>query len=382
MSLYLSFKEIWRNKGRFFLFSLVIALITFLVLFTAGLGEGLASANKEYLEKLNAQLLVFQEDVNYSTIESRLEYNVLKKVRRWEGIADAGAIGFSNVSLNLTGGEGALDVSLIGVEPGKPGSPPVLTGEEIKTKQAKVVVIDARIARQSGLEVGDVLTIKSTQGTEEEGYELRVAGITEGRQYFFQPSMFVSLQVWDDVRPKAKTTSANAALIPSVIAVRLADPSALESMAGFLENRVDGIEVTDIKTAYEAAPGYAEQQSTLNTMKGFTFLIGVLVIGGFFQIQTLQKVPQIGMLKAIGTPNRAVALAAIMQIILVTLFGVALGGLSTFGLALGLPEGIPVLFTGTSIITAIVALLLIGPIGGMVSIRLALKVEPLTALGM
>jgi putative ABC transport system permease protein len=194
--------------------------------------------------------------------------------------------------------------------------------------------------------------------------------------------MFVSLQVWDDVRPKAKTTNTNAALIPSVIAVRLEDPAALESMAGFLENRVDGIEVTDIKTAYEAAPGYAEQQSTLNTMKGFTFLIGVLVIGGFFQIQTLQKVPQIGMLKAIGTPNRAVALAAILQIILVTLFGVALGGLSTFGLALGLPEGIPVLFTGTSIITAIVALLLIGPIGGMVSIRLALKVEPLTALGM
>jgi len=382
MSLYLSFKEIWRNKGRFFLFSLVIALITFLVLFTAGLGEGLASANKEYLEKLNAQLLVFQDDVNYSTIESRLEYNVLKKVRRWDGIADAGAIGFSNVSLNLPNGEGALDVSLIGVEPGKPGSPPVFTGEEIKTKQASVAVIDARIARQSGLEVGDVLTIKSTQGTEEENYELRVAGITDGRQYFFQPSMFVSLQVWDDVRPKAKTANANAALIPSVIAVRLADPAALESMASFLERRVDGIEVTDIKTAYESAPGYAEQQSTLNTMKGFTFLIGVLVIGGFFQIQTLQKVPQIGMLKAIGTPNRAVALAAILQIILVTLFGVALGGLSTFGLALGLPEGIPVLFTGTSIITAIVALLLIGPVGGMVSIRLALKVEPLTALGM
>ena len=382
MSLYLSFKEIWRNKGRFFLFSLVIALITFLVLFTAGLGEGLASANKEYLEKLNAQLLVFQEDVNYSTIESRLEYNVLKKVRRWDGIADAGAIGFSNVSLSLPAGEGALDVSLIGVEPGKPGSPPVFTGEEIKTKRAKVAVIDARIARQSGLEVGDVLTIKSTQGTEEESYELRVAGITEGRQYFFQPSMFVSLQVWDDVRPKAKTTNTNAALIPSVIAVRLEDPAALESMASFLETRVDGIEVTDIRTAYESAPGYAEQQSTLNTMKGFTFLIGVLVIGGFFQIQTLQKVPQIGMLKAIGTPNRAVALAAILQIILVTLFGVALGGLSTFGLALGLPEGIPVLFTGTSIITAIVALLLIGPIGGMVSIRLALKVEPLTALGM
>ncbi|MBT7989221.1 MAG: ABC transporter permease, partial [Anaerolineae bacterium] len=40
MSIYLSLKEVWRNKGRFFLFSMVIALIAVLVLFTAGLGEG------------------------------------------------------------------------------------------------------------------------------------------------------------------------------------------------------------------------------------------------------------------------------------------------------------------------------------------------------
>ena len=74
--------------------------------------------------------------------------------------------------------------------------------------------------------------------------------------------------------------------------------------------------------------------------------------------------------------------AAVLQIILVTLFGVGLGSLSTLGLAMGLPSGIPILFTGTSILTALASLLLIGPIGGMVSIRLALKVEPLTALGM
>ena len=64
MALYLSVKEIWRNKGRFFLFSLVIALIAILVLYTAGLASGLASANKEYLEKLRADVLVFKSGVN------------------------------------------------------------------------------------------------------------------------------------------------------------------------------------------------------------------------------------------------------------------------------------------------------------------------------
>ncbi len=382
MAIYLSFKEIWRNKGRFFLFSLVIALITFLVLFTAGLGEGLASANKEYLEKIDAQVLVFQEDTGYSTIESRLEYEVLRNVRRWEGVADVGAIAFSNTTLVFTDSIEDIDVSLVGVEPGKPGSPPAYQGEPIRTKQGKVVVIDQRIADEAGVQVGDMLTLKSTQGTDDEFYQLKVTGISDGQQYFFQPSIFVSLQVWDDVRPKANIENNVNPIIPNILAVKLDDPTALESMSKFLENRVDGIEVTDIVTAYKSAPGYAAQQNTLNTQKGFTFLIGILVIGGFFQIQTLQKVPQIGMLKAIGTSNHIVANAAVMQIIFVTLFGVGLGGLSTFGLAMGLPAGIPVLFTGTSILTALGALLLIGPVGGMVSIRLALKVEPLTALGM
>ena len=88
------------------------------------------------------------------------------------------------------------------------------------------------------------------------------------------------------------------------------------------------------------------------------------------------------MLKAIGTPNPTVAAAAIMQIIFVTVFGVALGGVAVLGLALGMPSSVPILFTGTSILIAIVSLLLIGPLGGLVSVRMALKVEPLTALGM
>jgi len=381
MALYLSFKEIWRNKGRFLLFSLVIALITFLVLFIAALGEGLASANKEYLDNLDAELLVFQENVDYSTVESRLEYDTIKNIRRQPGIANVGAIAFSNTSVVLPTGED-LDVSLIGVEAGKPGSPAVIEGTRIRTKRAKIVVIDKIIAESTGLKVGDQLTIRSTQGIEEELYTLSIVGISESQKYFFQNSIFLPIQVWEEVRPQALVSERNQPIIPNIMAVRLADPTAIKTMSQFLESRIKEIEVTDIKTAYQASPGFSQQQGTLNTMKGFTFLIGVLVIGGFFQIQTLQKIPQIGMLKAVGTTNLIVAVAAVLQIILVTIFGVTLGSVATFGMALGLPKAVPILFSGNSIAVAVIALLLTGPIGGLVSVRLALKVEPLTALGM
>ena len=57
-AIHLALSEIWRNRGRYLLFSGVVALITVLILFIAALGEGLGSGNREYLEKLNGELIV------------------------------------------------------------------------------------------------------------------------------------------------------------------------------------------------------------------------------------------------------------------------------------------------------------------------------------
>lgn len=381
MPLYLGFKEIWRNKGRFFLFSLVIALITILVLFIAALAEGLATANKQYIEKMNADLLVFQENSDLSTTGSRLGQATLNDVRRVEGVTAYGPVGFSSVKMITAGEAEDANVALIGVEAGQPGAPPVFSGRELTSTRDEEVVLDGALAAEYGLQVGDEIEIRSIQGTEEEYFTLDVVGITDGRQYFFQPSIFVPFETWDRIRPQAVAGEAGSG-IANVIAVQIADPDNWEAMAQRIEAGVDGVEVVDKVTAYEAAPGYAAQQSTLNTQRAFSLLIGVLVIGGFFQIQTLQKVPQIGMLKAIGTSNPTVAAAVILQIVLVTLFGVGLGALISLGLALGIPSSVPIIFTGTSVLLAIISLLLIGPLGGIVSVRLALRVEPLRALGM
>ncbi len=51
-------------------------------------------------------------------------------------------------------------------------------------------------------------------------------------------------------------------------------------------------------------------------------------------------------------------------------------------LASALPPSIPIVFVGQQVAIALVALLFIGPLGGLVSIRHLTKVEPLTALGL
>ena len=171
-------------------------------------------------------------------------------------------------------------------------------------------------------------------------------------------------------------------MIANVFAIKIAADQPIDRLANRLTLSIDGVETADKKAEILALPGYTAQQSTLNTQQGFTLLIGVLVVGGFFQIQTLQKVPQIGMLKAIGSSNSIVGGTALLQIVLVTVMGVVIGGLGTLLLSLSMPDGIPILFSGPAVVGAIAALLLIGPIGGLVSIRLAQKIDPLTAIGL
>jgi putative ABC transport system permease protein len=162
----------------------------------------------------------------------------------------------------------------------------------------------------------------------------------------------------------------------------LDEPANLEGMAQQLASKVKRIEVADRQAAYEATPGYAEQQSTLNTIRIFTLLIGVLVLGGFFQIQTLQKVAQIGMLKAIGASTLTIAIAFVLQIVYTTVLGVVMGTVGTFALSLGLPSTVPITFTAESAAVAIASLLVIGPMAGLISLVVLLRVEPLTALGL
>lgn len=381
MSIYLAFKEVWRNRSRFFLFSLVIALITTLVLFVAGLSEGLASANKEYLSKLDAELLILQKNVDTSITASRIGRSKLNSIRRIAGVQAIGSIGFSTGTL-IFPDQPKLNVSLVGIEPGQPGDPTVLQGQGFSTGRANDAVIDENIATRAGVQIGDVLSIKTIQGTQEEIFKVTVVGITSGQQYLFSPSLFLPYRTWDTIRPQGATTSGLVEIVSNIVAVKLENPADQALVAERLAKQVEDVEVTDIPNAIQSLPGYSAQQSTLTTQQVFTLLIGVLVVGGFFQIQLLQKIPQIGVLKAIGTSNATVAGAVVMQIIIVTTFGVGLGGLATALLAFGMPNSVPIIFTGSSVGLAVGLLLAIGPLGGLISVLRAVTVEPLLALGL
>lgn len=378
LATYLAIKEVIRNRGRFFLVALVIALITLLVLFIAALGEGLANGNRQYVANLDAQLIVFLEKSDFSISASRLETNTVKSVRRVNGVEDAGAIYTSTTEIVSL--PEPLKVSMLGAEPGRPGMPPIIEGREFRGGEAREAVMDRNVALRSDLQVGDTIKIRSTQGTDDEFFDLKIVGLVDGQSYFFQPTIFVPAATWEKIRPQSESELNSDTPYPNIIAVKLTAPSQTEAMSAKLVDEVPNIEVADLATTINNIPGYSAQQGTVQTQGAFTLLIGILVIGGFFQIQILQKVPQIGVLKAIGSSNGVVGLSAVIQIIIVTALGVGIGGGMTYLFSLGFPPTIPLVFNGTRSLIAVLLLLAIGPLGGMVSIIYAVRIEPLKAL--
>ena len=290
--------------------------------------------------------------------------------------------GAANATLVLPGGTGPLKVALLGVEAGRTGEPRVVEGRQLRTGLAEEVLIDRNTALRGKLALGDTINVRVTQGTQDEFFKLRVVGITDGQQYSLQPSIFAPFLTWDRIRPKSEAEVNSSNPVGNVILVRLNEPSQVDEVSQRITAQVNNIETATLDAAIQALPGYSAQQSTLNTQGGFTLFIGILVIGGFFQIQILQKVAQIGVLKAIGTSNPIVAAASIIQIIVITIVGVAIGGLFAFLFSLSFPPTVPIVFNGTTSAVAVFALLLIGPLGGLASIRYAVRIEPLKALGL
>jgi putative ABC transport system permease protein len=375
---YLAIKEVARNRGRFLMVALVIALITLLVLFIAALGEGLSNANRQYVANLDAQLIVFLEKSDYSITASRLETNTVKSVRRVAGVADAGPIYTSNTEIVSL--PEPLKISMLGVEAERPGMPSLLEGRYFRGGEAREAIIDMSVAERSGLKIGDEIEVRSTQGTEDEFYTLKIVGLVAEQAYFFQPTIFVPAPTWELIRPQSESDLNSDTAFPNIIAVKLNDPAQAAEVALRLQTEVSNIEVADIETTINNIPGYTAQQGTVQTQGFFTLLIGILVIGGFFQIQILQKVPQIGVLKAIGSSNFVVGISAVLQIVIVTAIGVGIGATLTYLFSLGLPPAIPLEFNGVRSAIAVILLLLIGPLGGLVSIIYAVRIEPLKAL--
>lgn len=360
-------KEIQRRKFQFGLIALVVTLISYLVLMINGLGIGLNEQAGSALRRLNADALAYAQDSDVSVIRSELSAETVAEISQIEGVSDWASLGY--VGVNVRGGEGDVTpAAFLGYEPGSLAEPHVTEGRTLAPEDGRGLLADAAFLKVAGLEVGDRVTVSSRL----DEFEFTIVGEIKEGYFFFRPVIYVLLDTWREVKYGSEDSQLPVA---SVVLLKGRD---------LVGRATSDYEVVSKGTAFANIEGVQGQDATVDALRAFGFLIGALVIGIFFYVLTMQKVVQIGLLKALGASSAYIFRQLLAQVLAVTVVGVAISvplAYATDTALNQLPETVPIAFTGGTFVLTSVLIVATGIIGALFSVRQMVRVDPIIALG-
>jgi len=358
--------ELRRRKVQYGLIALIVTLISYLVLMINGLGVGLNVLAGSALKNFDADAIAYADSAGLSVIRSELSDDALAALEAEPGVDQSAAIGY--VAANYRQDDGKIDsAAFIGYDPGTIAEPRVTDGRALAPEDSDGLLADKSFLKASGLSIGDTLEVSVRLTTR----TFRIVGEIDEGAFFFQPVVYMLRSSWQDLKYGEGAAGPNA----SVILLK-GDDLVGRDPAGF--------EIVDKATAFANIEGVSGQQSTVQALRLFAYLVGALVIGVFFYVLTLQKVPQIGVLKAIGASNFFVFRQVLLQVMAIAVVGLAVAlplTIATDRLLQQAPDSVPIAFTTGTFVTTTLALLVTAVVGAAFSGRQVLKTDAMIALG-
>lgn len=411
----------WRDlrfaRGRFLLIGAVVALITLLVGFLAGLTGGLASQNVSAVLGLPGDRLVLQDPASGSPSFGTSEIDA-KAVQQWRdapgvssvlpvgiaqgraqlggpgsGSGSAGSSGSSESSIssgsagssNSSGSTASADSSSSSgsSESSAPsassgGSPvgvalfgfPVPSGSGERTDLTRLaptgdgeVGLSAGAAKDLGAEAGDRVSIA--------GVEYRVASVGGDAWYSHTPVVAMTPAAW---QAASQRMGGSAGDVATVLAVSGSpDWDAVASTTKTVAQPT--------LASLGALETFKSEIGSLGLMIAMLFGISALVVGAFFTVWTMQRAGDIAVLKALGATTGSLVRDALGQALVVLVLGIGVGLALVVGLGALAGGALPFLLSPltTALPAAIMAAL--GLAGAAFALRSVTSADPLTALG-
>jgi putative ABC transport system permease protein len=358
--------EVRRRKFQFALITLIVTLISYLVLMINGLGVGLNDSAGSALLNFDADAIAYSDRSGISVIRSELGQSQLDELAALPGVTASAPLTY--IAVNYETSKADIDsAAFLGYDPGTIAEPAVVDGRPLTADDANGLLADKTFLKASGLSVGD--EVKVSLRLSEETFT--ILGEIDQGTFFFQPAVYLLRSTVQEMKYGDQAD-------PPVASIVLLQGSDLVGKTG------PGFEIVSKQTAFDNIEGVAGQQSTVVSLRLFGYIIGAMVIGVFFYVLTLQKVPQIGVLKAIGASNAFVFGQIMVQVIVLSIIGLAisvpLAWLTNRALQ-RLPETVPIAFTTGTYVTTCAALLVTAIIGALFSGRRVIKTDPIIALG-
>lgn len=391
-------RDILHGWGKFALTGLGLGLLIGVTLSMAGIYRGMVNDAQALLTNSGADLWLVQKDTQGPYAESSsLKDDVVRSVRGMPGVGQAANVTYLTQQVQTASGDD-VRVMVVGIEPGQPGEPGYLMAGRQLTRDHYEAVADVK----TGFKLGEELRVRRHSYT--------VVGLTQRMvSSGGDPMLFVPLK---DAQ-EAQFLKDNDTVLNDRIRTAANPAFNRPGVPGLLDA------VQDLQTSshnvnavlVQLQPGWqpeivAQQLKRWKHVQVFTrdgmedILVAKLIatsakqIGMFLAIlavvsaaivafiiytMTLGKIREIAVLKLIGTRNRTIAGMILQQALGLGLIGFMVGKIAATLWAPIFPKF--VLLMPQDAVTGLVATLMICALASTLAIRVALKVDPATAIG-
>ena len=362
----LAWTELRRRPGKFGVAVLTLTVLAALLLFIAGLLDGLFLGSTGAIRTQRADVFVYSESSRESFLRSTITPETRAAVAVIEGVSAVGGLGVTLLGAVVPGETDLADVAVIGYELQPTGIPlPPKPGQAYADERLKGF----------GVGVGDSLLVGPAKTP------ITVIGFVKDSNFQLQGGLWVQADTWRRVqnqnRPDAPVADGDFQVM-LVQAKPGQDPTQLA-------DRIDAAtKATSSLTKAEAEnslPGTKEQRSTFNAILATTYLVVVVIVALFFALLTLERTPLYGMLKAIGASSRQLFAGVVLQAIIIATVAFAIGGGLVALLSAFAPPKLPLQVEPSRMITSYLILAVCSMIGSLLSLRRVSRIDPAQAIG-
>ena len=393
-------RDILHGWGKFVFTGIGLGLLIGVTLIMAGVYRGMIDDAQALLDNSGADLWVVQQDTLGPYAEpSSLPDDAYRSVRLTRGVEQA--VNITYLTMQARRGSQDVRTMVVGVAPGastQPGWPRHLVAGRHLTHSHYEAVADIA----SGFALGDRIQIRRKQYT--------VVGLTRRMvSSGGDPMIFIPLKdaqeaqflkdndaIWQSRRRTQANPAFNRPGAPGVLDAVIASQSSNTSVNAVLVTLQPGHSADEVAQSIErwkrlTAYTRADMQEILvgklistsarqiGMFLAILAVVSAAIVAFIIYTLTMDKIREIAVLKLIGTRNRTIAMMIMQQALALGLIGFVVGRISATFAAPMFPKY--VLLMPKDTLVGFVAVMVICALASLVSIRLALKIDPAEAIG-
>lgn len=347
--MFLAIKEMLHEKLRYSLIVALIFLVSYLLIILTGLATGLADLNKAAINEWNASSIVLNSDSEGRLPQSFLSQDtVVSLPNNGARISQYSTLVKSENGLKENAQLVALDSKSFIFKKLK------ITSGSKNIRNNNSVVSDK--FKNDGFKIGDYLLVANSS------LKIKITGFTPRATLSALPVVYISQ---DTIQPLNKGVTNGVVFKNKLKNSKIPKGTNQLSISSFIKK----------------LPGYSAQQLTFDFMIAFLYIIILIVISIFLYILTVQKLPNLGVLKAQGVSTQYLILSTLFQSFVMSIVGVSIAIMLGEITALTLPSEVPIVIDKSNVFVTGVGIIVMSLLGALIPIRQIAKVDPYKIIG-